>query len=174
MVARDYKWGNMITLLKVMLSFSVGFSPISSFPPVKFLIDLLNYSIAVDIGYQLLGLFNMEVDKQMNKAFTKDPEYRVGNLTKKAVLEYIGKEEYNFGDVAKKVLESVEEEEMVRTSGGGGADADANKLLSIKFKFDMGEKERKVYHMSTKKKFHFVVVIYRFNKLVRSSSRMFI
>ena len=59
-------------------------------------------------------------------------------------------------------------------SSGGGADADANKLLSIKFKFDMGEKERKVYHMSTKKKFHFVVVIYRFNKLVRSSSRMFI
>jgi len=106
---RDFEWKDMVTLMKVLLSFGVGFSPVASFLPVKFLIDLLNYSITADVGDRFVGAVTLEVDKRMKKAFTGDPDYQVGDLSKKAILGYLDKEEYTFGDVTKKVLESIEE-----------------------------------------------------------------
>jgi len=112
----DFKWKDMVTLLKVLLSFGVGFSPISSFLPVKFLIDLLHYSITADVGERFVGSVTMEIDKRMKKAFTGDPEYQAGDITKKAILKSIGKDEYKFGDVTKTVLQSLEDKKKKKTS----------------------------------------------------------
>jgi len=139
--SRDYSWGDMVVLLKVLLSFGVGFSPIASLLPMKFLIDLLNYSIYADVGDRFVGAVTMEVDKKMKKAFTGDPEYQVGDLAKRAVLGYLDKDEYSFGDVTKKVLESIEENKKKDVQGDTktkDGKSSATKSLSFLGELDEG------------------------------------
>lgn len=123
--SKDFEWKDMVMLMKVLLSFGVGLNPIASLLPIKFLIDLLNYSIYADVGDRFVGAITLEVDKRMKKAFTGDPEYQMGDLSKKAVLSYIGKDKYDFGDVTKKVLESLEENKKdLRNDADGMQSAD--------------------------------------------------
>jgi len=136
---RDFTWGDMVMLLKVLLSFGVGFSPIASFLPMKFLIDLLNYSIYADVGDRFVGAVTMEVDKKMKKAFTGDPDYQVGDLAKRAVLGYLDKDEYKFGDVTKKVLESIEENKKDVQGDTNTKDGKRSATKSLTFLGEMDE-----------------------------------
>lgn len=97
------------TLLKALLSFGVGLSPVAGLLPIKFLIDLLNFSVIEDVSGKIVGALSQEIDRRVKKAITGDEQYQLGDFTKKEILNFIGKEEYAFGDVTKKVLEGFDE-----------------------------------------------------------------
>ena len=104
-------------LLKALLSFNVGLSSVGGLLPIKFLVEVLNYSLLVDVGERLAGMVAVEIDKRVKEALTGDAEYKLGDLTKRAVKSFTGKEEYAFGDVSREVMRRFEEP--------GGADATA-------------------------------------------------
>jgi len=104
-------------LLKALLSFNVGLSSVGGLLPIKFLVEVLNYSLLVDVGERLAGMVAVEIDKRVKEALTGDSEYKLGDLTKRAVKSFTGKEEYEFGDVSREVMRRFEEP--------GGADATA-------------------------------------------------
>ena len=91
--SRDYTIDDMFFLFKVLLAFGAGISPIASFLPAKLLIQLLDYSIIGDVSNRVATAVSEELDRRMKKAFTGDPDYKLGDMSKKAVLNYIGKEE---------------------------------------------------------------------------------
>ena len=129
----DYKFGDLTKLivsrasqltmkdatmlLKALLSFNVGLSSVGGLLPIKFLVEVLNYSLLVDVGERLAGMVAVEIDKRVKEALTGDSEYKLGDLTKRAVKSFTGKEEYAFGDVSREVMRRFEEP--------GGADATA-------------------------------------------------
>jgi hypothetical protein len=110
--SKNYTMDDMAILMKALVSFGVGLTPVASILPVKLLIDLLNYSIAGDIGNKVVSSITLELDKRMKKAITGDEQYQVGDVTKKALLDYTGRDSYSFGDITKKVMGSMEEYEQ--------------------------------------------------------------
>ena len=44
-VSRKWTLDDLVVLLKALLSFGVGLSPVASFLPIRLLVELLNYSI---------------------------------------------------------------------------------------------------------------------------------
>eukprot|EP00551_Chaetoceros_affinis_P010495 CAMPEP_0203666938 /NCGR_PEP_ID=MMETSP0090-20130426/3866_1 /ASSEMBLY_ACC=CAM_ASM_001088 /TAXON_ID=426623 /ORGANISM="Chaetoceros affinis, Strain CCMP159" /LENGTH=396 /DNA_ID=CAMNT_0050530951 /DNA_START=103 /DNA_END=1293 /DNA_ORIENTATION=+ len=107
--SRDYTMEDLAILIKVLVSFGVGLSPVASFLPVKLLVDLLNYSIAGDLGTRVTSAISLELDRRMKKAITGNEDYKLGDATKGAILKYTGRDEYTFGDITKTVVESVNE-----------------------------------------------------------------
>ena len=103
--AQDYSMRDVSMLLKALLAFRLGLSPIGALLPVKFLVDLLNYSLLADVGEKLAGYAAMEIDKRLKKALTGDENYRLGDLTMRAVLRFTGKDAYAFGDVSRAVMD---------------------------------------------------------------------
>jgi len=133
----DFKWGDMVILLKALMSFGVGLNPIASFLPVTFLINLLNYSIAADVGDRFVSAVTLEIDKKMKKALTGDPEYQLGDLSKRAILKFIGKDDYDFGDITKTVLDSLDKQkDTVESKGKDGKQSEE----SFSFLGEMDEK----------------------------------
>ena len=96
-------------LLKALLSFNVGLSSVGGLLPIKFLVEVLNYSLLVDVGERLAGMVAVEIDKRVKEALTGDSEYKLGDLTKRAVKSFTKKENYEFGDVSREVMRRFEE-----------------------------------------------------------------
>ena len=96
-------------LLKALLSFNVGLSSVGGLLPIKFLVEVLNYSLLVDVGERLAVMVAVEIDKRVKEALTGDSDYKLGDLTKRAVKSFTGKEEYAFGDVSREVMRRFEE-----------------------------------------------------------------
>ena len=96
-------------LLKALLSFNVGLSSVGGLLPIKFLVEVLNYSLLVDVGERLAGMVAVEIDKRVKEALTGDAEYKLGDLTKRAVKSFTRKENYEFGDVSREVMRRFEE-----------------------------------------------------------------
>jgi hypothetical protein len=90
---RDYSLEDMIILLKILLAFGAGLTPVAQFLPAKLLIEALDVSIAGDLGNKFIAEITKELDRRMKMAFTGSPDYQLGDLSKKAVLKYIGKDE---------------------------------------------------------------------------------
>ena len=59
-------------LLKALLSFNVGLSSVGGLLPIKFLVEVLNYSLLVDVGERLAGMVAVEIDKRVKEALTGD------------------------------------------------------------------------------------------------------
>lgn len=91
-------------LLKALLSFNMGLSAVGGLLPIKFLVEVLNYSLLVDVGERLAGMVAVEIDKRVKEALTGDEDYKLGNLTKRAVKTFTGKDDYEFGDVSREVM----------------------------------------------------------------------
>jgi hypothetical protein len=104
----------------MLLTFGVGLNPVASFFPVKLLINLLNYSIAGDVGNRLVAALAMEIDKRMKLALTGDSGYQLGDFSKRALLRFTGKPEYEFGDITRAVVDRLEKP---------GFDSEAPKVL---------------------------------------------
>ena len=90
---RDYTLEDMMILLKILLAFGTGLSPVANFLPAKLLIELLDYSIVGDVTNKVTSALTQELDRRMKKAFTGDPDYQLGDISKRAILNYIGKDE---------------------------------------------------------------------------------
>ena len=88
-------------LLKALLSFNVGLSSVGGLLPIKFLVEVLNYSLLVDVGERLAGMVAVEIDKRVKEAGRGIAEYKLGDLTKRAVKIVHGQGgQYAFGDVS--------------------------------------------------------------------------
>ena len=109
-------------LLKALLSFNVGLSSVGGLLPIKFLVEVLNYSLLVDVGERLAGMVAVEIDKRVKEALTGDSEYQLGDLTKRAVRSFTGKEEYSFGDVSREVMRRFEEPGAAAATAFGDSD----------------------------------------------------
>ena len=109
-------------LLKALLSFNVGLSSVGGLLPIKFLVEVLNYSLLVDVGERLAGMVAVEIDKRVKEALTGDAEYKLGDLTKRAVKSFTGKEEYAFGDVSREVMRRFEEPGGAAATAFGDSD----------------------------------------------------
>jgi len=119
-ITHDYTPDDLIILFKILISFGVGLSPVANFLPAKLLIELLDLSIAGEVTNRVAAAIALELDKRFKKAFTDDPNYQMGDLTKNAVLKYIEKDTYDFGDVTKFVLKNTTG--MSANSGIGSSD----------------------------------------------------
>ena len=108
LLAGEVKWDEVLMLLKMLLSLGASFSPVGGMLPAKVLVDLLNYSIAAQIGEKVTGAISTELDRRMKEAVTGNPDYQLGDITKAQMLKFIGKDEYAFGDLTKTVMQKLE------------------------------------------------------------------
>ena len=53
-LSQKYTLDDLVFLLKALLSFGVGLSPVASYFPVRLLVDLMNYSIVGMVSSQRL------------------------------------------------------------------------------------------------------------------------
>ena len=131
----EYEFGDIVILCKILLSFGVGLSPVSTFFPTKFLIEFLNFSIAEDVGGRLVGALAQEVDRRVKKAITGDENYQLGDLAKKQILKYTNKDEYTFGDITKTIITYIDENPgkspklFLQNTSSAELDADVLKAL---------------------------------------------
>jgi len=112
----DINLKDIAILLKTLTSFGLGMSSVSTFMPMHFLIELLNFSIASDIGERVVTELSQEVDRRVKKAVTGDENYKLGDYTKAQILKFTGKNEYNFGDISKAIAE--QQKTSVNNTGG--------------------------------------------------------
>jgi hypothetical protein len=101
----EYKLDDIILLFKILLALGAELNPVVSILPVKLLVEILDYSIVSDISNKLIDSASRELDQRMKKAVTGDANYKIGDVTKKAIMKYIGKDNYSFGDITRKALE---------------------------------------------------------------------
>mmetsp|Transcript_8314 Transcript_8314/g.12804 ORF Transcript_8314/g.12804 Transcript_8314/m.12804 type:complete len:299 (+) Transcript_8314:34-930(+) len=115
----EVKWDEVLMLLKALISLGASFSPVAGALPAKVLIDLLNYSIAAQVGEKVVESITKEIDRRMKQAVTGDPEYRLGDFTKAKILNFVGKDaksdEYQFGDFTSAILKKIKEGEGTQT-----------------------------------------------------------
>ncbi len=131
-ISRRYVIEDIVILLKALVSLNVSMSSVASFLPVKLLVDLLNYSLAADVGNRLTAALAIEVDKRVKEALTGDANYQLGDYTKRAVLRFIGKEEYSFGDISRKIVANMQfDEEDGSDHGVSDVDIDDHGTASI-------------------------------------------
>jgi len=120
-LSKDYNLGDLVLLCKTLASFGVAFSPVAGVLPVKVLVEMLNLSIASELGERLVGALTLELDRRMKEVVTGNPDYQLGDLTKAGILSFIGKEEYSFGDITKTVLNKLDEKDTAALKKGSEA-----------------------------------------------------
>ena len=126
----EMKWEEVLMLMKMMLSIGASFSPVAGMLPAKVLIELLNYSIIAQAGEMVTSAISTELDRRMKKAFTGDPEYQLGVITKRQLLNFIGSDTYEFGSLTRTIIEKMntgvgddnDESAKVSRSGTGKGD----------------------------------------------------
>jgi hypothetical protein len=109
----EYKIEDIVFLVKVLATLGADFSPLASVLPARLLLELMNYSLAQDVGSRILETVTQALDKRFKEAITGDANYEIGNLTKKAFMTFIGKDggEYQFGDLTRTVAQKLKEKD---------------------------------------------------------------
>ena len=105
----EYKLEDIAFMIKIIVTVGANFTPIGAYLPGKLLIELLDYSLAQELGGRVVSTLTLELDRRVKGAITGDENYQIGDLTKKSILHFINKEEYSFGDITKTVVQNMEE-----------------------------------------------------------------
>ena len=100
----EYTKDDIILFLKIVAMIGIELQPIASFLPIKVLIQMLDVSIAQDVSGKVLGVISKEVDSRMKQFVTGDADYKVGDITKKAITGSKGESGYQFGDLTKHAI----------------------------------------------------------------------
>jgi len=112
-------------LLRALLTFGAGLTPVAHLLPVKLLLDLLAWNVQADMTARaagaVTGAIAAEVDRRAKLALLGRESYALGDLTReqlsRSLRTYTGKDEYEFGDVTRAVLGHFDD----GGSGAGGA-----------------------------------------------------
>lgn len=125
----EYKVEDIILLAKIMVTLGAEFSPLAGILPAKLLLEMMNYSLAQEVGGKVLDIVTQTLDKRFKDAVTGDADYALGDLTKKAILNFIGKKDgdYEFGDLTKTISKKMKEKD--RKGSGVILDVDFVKEL---------------------------------------------
>jgi len=93
--------------LRVLLSAGASLTPLASALPVQWLLDLVNFGLAQDIGGRLLEILARNLDERMKEALTGDSQYKLGDLTKRRIRQSISdvtaRDAYDFGDISRRI-----------------------------------------------------------------------
>ena len=140
----EYSADDAWLALKVLLAVGANVSPVASLMPVKLLLQLVDFSVTQEVGDRLLGILAKALDERFKEAVTGDKDYALGDLSKKAFLRYLEKDEYEFGDLSRKIMNDAAQQQDVTakskststssqdkpsTTGGGGKHTDLSVLL---------------------------------------------
>merc|ERR1712194_408545 len=99
----EYKIEDIFLLFKVLLTFGAEFSPLASALPAKIIFEMINFSLAQEVSKKVMGVLASSLDKRLKESLTGDSNYQIGDLTKRAILQFIGKDEYEFGDISRTI-----------------------------------------------------------------------
>mmetsp|Transcript_13675 Transcript_13675/g.18335 ORF Transcript_13675/g.18335 Transcript_13675/m.18335 type:complete len:208 (+) Transcript_13675:1-624(+) len=102
----EYNFADIVLLSKILIKLGADFSPVATILPVRLLLELFDYSIALELSEKFVKTLSVELDKRLSFSSDDEGEYIAGDLTRKAILEYTGKDDYSFGDISGKMLES--------------------------------------------------------------------
>ena len=127
----EYKLDDVLLLFKLLLTFGVGLTPVASALPVKLLLELINYSLATEVGERMLGALATTLDERFKEALTGNKGYKIGDLSKQAIMDFIGKSEgeYQFGDISKAISKKLVTKDT--KSFGGGTSIDPRLLAEL-------------------------------------------
>ena len=100
-VAGEYTQEDLLLLLKIILTVGIQFQPIARILPVQSLVQMLNLSMSQKLGDRIQHVLTQELDKRMNEMMSGDAKQE---FTKQAILKFIGKDTYQFGDITKSML----------------------------------------------------------------------
>lgn len=118
----DYTQDDLVLFLKIAVTVGINVTPVARVLPVRVLLDLLNLtleaSIAQSVTERVVSTITNEVDARMKHMVTGDRNYQVGDLTRRAVARWAGKDKYEFGDLTRTV--------MRRAAASWGRGVDAN------------------------------------------------
>jgi hypothetical protein len=146
----DYQLSDITFLCKILIALGADFSPVAGLLPVKLLLELFGYSLVIDLGERFLNVIIQELDKRLQSIqdetyddrreeiatallldqgdyIFKSFSYSPGDLTRNTILTYIGKEDYQIGDIRDKLVMKtnndsnqmtflMEDEEMINTN----------------------------------------------------------
>lgn len=99
-------------LLRVLISFGAGLTPVASAIPAKVLIDLLTWNLEFEVGSRATQILTdslaQELDRRAKVSLLGREKYQFGDLTReqlqKAVSSFTGKADYEFGDITRTVI----------------------------------------------------------------------
>ena len=100
-VAGEYTQDDLLLLLKIILTVGIQFQPIARILPVKALFQMLNLSMSQKLGDRVQHILTQELDKRMNEMMSGDVKQE---FTKQAILKFIGRDTYQFGDITKRIM----------------------------------------------------------------------
>jgi hypothetical protein len=103
-VAGEYTQEDLLLLLKLILTVGIQFQPIARILPVKALVQMLNLSMSQKLGDRVQHILSQELDKRMNEMMLSGNANVKQEFTRQAILKFIGKDTYQFGDITKSML----------------------------------------------------------------------
>lgn len=151
----EYTSDDIWLFLKIvaMVGVNLNLQPVISLLPAKVLMELLEVSVAKEVGDRVATAIVQEIQKRLKEFMTGDRNYELGNitkekltgskdyqfgdLTKNAVSKFTGKENYSFGDITRKLLEKKQE-------GGNDINNDIDASDSLKG-IDMDDDTKKAF-----------------------------
>mmetsp|Transcript_5468 Transcript_5468/g.9003 ORF Transcript_5468/g.9003 Transcript_5468/m.9003 type:complete len:331 (-) Transcript_5468:49-1041(-) len=139
----DYQMEDVILLCKILVTLGAEFSPLASALPAKFLLQLVNYGLAQEVGGKVFDVAATTLDRRMKEAVTGDADYALGDLTKKSILKFIGKEDYEFGDLSRTISEKREvNEKGLKSPGSSSIGIESGKELDPKLVAELDQWDR--------------------------------
>mmetsp|Transcript_20175 Transcript_20175/g.34457 ORF Transcript_20175/g.34457 Transcript_20175/m.34457 type:complete len:117 (-) Transcript_20175:202-552(-) len=84
---------------------------------MKLLLQLFDFSLTQEVGERLLGALAKVLDERFKEAVVGDANYQMGDLTKKAILNFIDKEEYQFGDLTRAIQQRTQTPSQTKPKG---------------------------------------------------------
>ena len=103
----EYELGDVFLALRVLVSAGVSLSPLASALPIKVVMELVNLGLTQEVGGRVMSSLGQSLDERFKLALTGDSHYRLGDKTKqelqKALRAFIGKDEYEFGDISRRL-----------------------------------------------------------------------
>lgn len=129
-----------------------SFLPVTRLLPVKLLLEVLNVSLAQDVGAKVVSGVAKSLDERFKEAITGDAKYQLGDKSKaqlaKSLSKFTGKDSYSFGDISQAVARSLADTEK----NGDLKEANANKqaLVELMNSEALAEWDRKLLEAEAK------------------------
>lgn len=117
----DYNVSDYILLFKILSAVGLSLNPVvmSAFP-LNLLLQLYNASLVSEVSSHITGSLALEIDKRAKRIFAQELQKStikaiagtenasVGDVFKKAILNAIGSDKYDFGAVTRMFQENLE------------------------------------------------------------------
>lgn len=109
LVSGEYSRDDLLLFLKIVATIGINLQPVTKTLPLKVLVELLNIAmegnLPKSVGDRVVSSITTEIDGRMKKLVVGDRNKIVADFTHRALLKWMGKESYEFGDITKTYSE---------------------------------------------------------------------